>query len=654
MFNWYRHYAASQFYELGMVDKVARVKFENLTQGKNLRSVDVSFDSRSGAITLSVEPTPQLDDWFMQSNTKFLRTMVNTVNPKFGIWKDGKSFDQARLDKMWALRDGITNDTKTIQFSVASFKAILSHSGGGSPYDQSKYVFKFSSPPAFIEWVGNLQQEDFSNELIDELKRMGQYCSEIKARNPQLSNFHHKLPILHERKPVYSKAVKNSRLARYLYECTIKQRLKKVSSQDLENVQTFLSEGDDPNEIDPHSGFMPLDLAADLRVFELLLVYRADPVIRYRGLRNYSTLDRVMIMCDTDKFQLIQTALNFIEKPLPFLVKKIETFQRGNRVVTTLDCCERKNPVQITQRFETELTNTLAHDGDEESAIMKLCQASFTLENDSNQALLKSAVMKDLRRENQVYEIIRTKNGIIGFIIFELVPTQDRNKFIWYCSLSVIENEYRNTGLMPFFLWRTAFSLQFRHTDLAFAIGFLAIHPNSYRLTSKIEHSWPKLQAPHISGEVRDFLKKIGLNTETQYQHHILRCFVTDQIRVSEVKPSKANLLELFFWHTLLEELQMQNTQGKAVPVMFYISDQTFLAFHHHCRQLGIPLTLHCQLFSIYLDQILGNSRGVVALPKPCRQFSPFKDAKQLFWHNQKQESALPEVKSLALFPSKL
>jgi len=223
-------------------------------------------------------------------------------------------------------------------------------------------------------------------------------------------------------------------------------------------------------------------------------------------------------------------------------------------------------------------------DPEEEKAILAFSNNEFQLDNDPDQSRLTSSIKKDLRKANSMTEIIRNGRGMfIGFNMFNLIQTDEPDKLTWYCNLSFVIPEYRQTRIIPLLSWRAAIATQGICPDKTIIIEFQSIHPNSYRLVKNqaVVH-YPMYKTDQLERENYKLLQAIDIEPATQFCHDDMVCYVKDQIQLREpYTPGNSFLFKLFSQHMDLQS--SGSTQFRAMSVMVHVSWEFFVALEELC-----------------------------------------------------------------------
>ncbi len=374
-----------------------------------------------------------------------------------------------------------------------------------------------------------------------------------------------------------------------------------------------------------------------LRLLELLLAYGADPLRRdaFQTFR-LSALDEVLII---KKWKIAEIIRSYLDKPRKSISRSISidiaAHYRGaeNKIITQLSLYNGKE-------LHATLTATLCIDSKKEleKDILRLCCDYFSaIHDDKQKNILIKMILEDLHEPNRLVEVIRNdKNEMIGFNLFHILIDSE-NIIYWYCSLTVLDNAWRNYGLTPLFAFQLAYSLQMLYQKYEINIFLLAIHPNSYRLLEGILH-WPKHQPQHLAQRVQWLLKELAVVPSASYHNVALDSYVDKQLAVSQPESSCNKLIQNFFYHDLLK--QKDWTSGfKAATILYPVADQSFQLFDQHCQRFGINTSQHISMMTELLSHFLDACK--LNLPRRENNYPDncLKDCYRLFWFSEKKPS---------------
>ena len=320
---------------------------------------------------------------------------------------------------------------------------------------------------------------------------------------------------------------------------------------------------------------------ADERVYQLLLGYHADATSRKSD--GYSALDIAMICGSDNLLKLITDSLSKAAQPPPYQISDIRMLRMDDTIQTQFKLflngdAERKTVDAIVTDIKK------MPDPEEEKAILAFSNNEFQLDNDPDQSRLTASIKKDLRKANSMTEIIRNGRGmLIGFNMFNLIQTDEPDKLTWYCNLSFVIPEYRQTRIIPLLSWRAAIATQGICPDKTIIIEFQSIHPNSYRLVKNqaVVH-YPMYKTDQLERENDKLLQAIDIEPATQFCHDDMVCYVKDQIQLREpYTPGNSFLFKLFSQHMDLQS--SGSTQFRAMSVMVHVSWEFFVALEELC-----------------------------------------------------------------------
>jgi hypothetical protein len=608
MSRWYRHGERNNFYKRmnvfqryqywSGVEPDAHVTFLNLSQGDTLRKIEVSHGI-DGSMFLKIVLRPRAQ-----------QKIIDVINR----WRHAP------------------DNRQSIKHYVRS-KRWGSPSGG---LEELEYQFEFAATADFMRWTQNLNQFNeacqsvvFSCDIIQELTTIAEFSSRLQKKIPFPKNYKHIIPAL---PAPTSRPLRHTRLIALLYDYLGKGDLE---PDDLDQVKIYLSQGDDPNEIDPMTQFRALEITGDNRVFKLLLIYHADPISPDHTSEAFSVFDQAYLENDLGKLKLIEMAVSFIDRQLPLKIKELQTSQNGTSVVTTMACYDANDPKKtVTKTLSTTLKTAL--EPHEEAAIIEMSLQSYGMQNDPDRVALIADLKRELHRKNQVYEIIRSGNEFIGYIFFGLIPSDEVAKFYWYCNTALIHPDYRNTGILPFLLFRQAYALLDRY-EAVIVIAMLVLDLNSYRLVKNTLH-WPMYQPDYMAKEIRFLLNAIGIHLDTQYTHRVLNCLVTGQMRVIEAVKAKESLIQSFFYQDILNSKNVEDSEYKGAPVTYPITVDTHKKFKVHCNKLGINLADHTAVLAPLIEPFFEHATSLNSLRKPSLRQS-YLETGALFWFNKRVAS---------------
>jgi hypothetical protein len=216
---------------------------------------------------------------------------------------------------------------------------------------------------------------------------------------------------------------------------------------------------------------------------------------------------------------------------------------------------------------------------------------------------LEAAFAADITGNNKILEIIYHNNEkcVVGFNIFEILSLKNKQEFLClHCVSSYTDKTIRGIGLMPLLAFRLAFCLKRLNPEREVAVYFSALSYNSFSLAQNFAYCFPKNQS--------DFTKKLALNIvksvepKAEVFHQGAVFYITLNIMVrSDAGIKNFGLFSSVFNRVLLnkQQSQCQTERCRAVPVQFFIGDESFEKLNRHAANIGINFLDHMQRLSV-------------------------------------------------------
>lgn len=498
----------------------------------------------------------------------------------------------------------------------------------------------------------------FSDELISEIERIGEFCS---GHRQQTLSYSHTISLIdHQVAHPHSLSARLINIMQQTHDG-------KLNDKQFQEVKSLLTQAEGIDEIiplparssngsyvlakpkelsDQQVWFTPLVYAVrhceeDVRLIAFLLKYRADPIKRLADTWEYSAYDYVRYQRNAVLIELFKSILNYMESPLSLVVDRIKTEVKNNELETLIDWKRnRDQPQPVVDSTVTTLKQTVT--GQELDAIITFSRQAFSLKNDASGNLLISTVLSYVYGENSFKEIIRNKQReIIGFTIYKLIFREQTNEIFWYCSLAYIKSEanpeQKKPGLIQFLNWRHAFALQVIYPGSVVRMASLYIHPNTYKFLHTpitFYQHFPMYQSAHMMDEIHGLLHLIEPGLETRLHQEGITCYVTDDLCLLEKSRVPQNFMSDFFFEYMVAEPDKQSSNWKAVPVVVDIADMSYRVFLVHCSRLKIDFLIHVLKLAGDLKSILNSYPKQPVSIEPAFKDNCLRQADLLFWEN--------------------
>lgn len=404
------------------------------------------------------------------------------------------------------------------------------------------------------------------------------------------------------------------------------KRFRDVFNRKVVNIRLLkylLISGEDPNECSEND--MPPILYSmqnhDDRAFGLMLVYGADPFYRRDfGIDKGNKFGDVKFINAVEygiqhgllsKVELIYRHLSYIDRTLTVTVgEHAAVTMSGNQtgVVTGFDFRFRT--------IYTELKRVDQLSQQERDALLRQFKRCFEVKNADSDAAINKVFNEDFTGPGKLVECIYMKNKtgrdasgtLIGLNLFELLLSKRESKLLYvHCIYSLVDPVVRSQGFMALLAFRIAFSLQQILPEYRIGVYYASLTHDSWGMIKDILH-FPKYQTSIVTQRVHEVLHDTyGMNVNLT--HDLMTCYIRESVSVKRefIKKFEDNLyIKLFYQEFLnLPDNKRDNEEMRAVPVFFYVGDESQALLEKKAGLMGVNFSQHTLTLARYLLAML-------------------------------------------------
>ena len=373
----------------------------------------------------------------------------------------------------------------------------------------------------------------------------------------------------------------------------------------MRELKYLLLTGEDPNLCSEND--MPPILYAmqhhDETVLELILLYGGDPRFRRDFGHNGKYVNAIEFGLENNllnKVDLIYRHLSYLDRtlnPNPGELAKVTMTGDLRGVTTVFDF-----PNKI---IRTELKRVDQLSLEERGALLEQYKRCFESKTKDSDAAIVEVFNKDFSGPGKLAECIYQKikanrkdttGVLIGLNLFELLISKaEKNLLYVHCICSMVDPSVRSQGFMAVLAFRIGFALDKILPGFKIGNYYAALTHDSWGMIKDILH-FPMRQTRVINNRVRE-VTQITSDGKIQITHDLLTCYYKESVAVkrSFTKKFDDNPFIRFFYREFLNlpPNTYENDEMRAVPVFFYVADESEALLSKKAGLMGVNFSQH-------------------------------------------------------------